>query len=169
MATMNISFIGPRLIDIGGYEECQQHIDIQMLIKSTIDGHKVAGDKVTVLTALGPGIERWSAQFASELQIPYNVYIPFKDCHKKWPGFVQKEYLEFLKNSNKKIILDKDITFTVAKMIAKDQQIIEDSDKIYHFFPIEIGNRLITKARELKKEVVNLIVKTNENEEWITL
>ncbi len=128
---MKITFIGPRLQDLGGFAENPLHMSLKSKIASILDDHK----QDILITSASIGIEYWSAKIALEKKIKYEIYVPFKKFDEKWPKNVRLEYNFLLKKAQKKVSLS-DSFFDYKLLMQKDIRLINDADVVYSAYNI---------------------------------
>lgn len=163
---MNILFLGPRIQDIGGFGGNDFQTFIKQSIVSIIDKH--LKDKSTIITDAFPGIGYWSAEYAKKVNKPYSLYVPFDDCHVKWPKHVQLQYNYLLKNANKTIQVDKG-EYDYKKLVSKDQKMIEDANLIYCYYPSTTRNYITNLLDRNRKSNIEYIEADSKSDWYIEI
>lgn len=158
---MNISFHGPRLQQFGGFKETPLHKQVKEKITEILTDYKKNEPKIRLLTSLELGIPTWAADIASQLQIAYEVFIPFKDPHQKWFGDTKRNYLYLVKNAKKKHQLD-DGEYSSAKIKDCVQKILAESNIIYSAFPLP-SNPVHNYAKENDIQIVSILPETKSD------
>lgn len=80
-----------------------------------------------VITGMALGWDQAIAVSARRLGIPYIAYIPFEGQQSNWPEYAQDKYLAILDGSFK-IINCGGSGYSAAKMFARNERIVNDSD-----------------------------------------
>lgn len=163
---MNISFFGPRIQDMGGFQGNAFQESVRKSIQDTLTDCLSKKQKPILLTGLSIGIDQWAAGTALDLKIPYVVYVPFDSPESKWPKLSQKVYTHLLKNAQSKIIVGTG-EYSLDKIRSREQRTVDDSDIVYDLFPC--GQSIIKYAKRLDKTVINILPSPENDDHFISL
>ena len=126
----SITILGPRLQDIGGFDNKSVNNDIIKSILNILKKHP----KSTLLTSASVGIEMWSAEAAVSLKIPIELVIPCNGFESKWPISVQKSYA-IIRSQSKVTVLSEE-PWSGKLMLAKDKYLHDSANIVYHFYGV---------------------------------
>lgn len=158
---MNITFVGPKIQDLGGFTPNAHQKQIRTTILSTLSQLILDKTNVVLLTGLSLGIEWWAADSARSLKIPYKVYLPFDNVDSKWPHPTRMVFKGLCGVAHEIVSVDTG-EFSVQKLHKREQFVIDLSDRIYSFYPGP--NPISAYANKKGKELINLLGEETEDD-----
>jgi uncharacterized phage-like protein YoqJ len=81
-----------------------------------------------IITGGAIGWDTWLAERCINLNIPFDVYVPFKEQGKNWPHAAQARYEEMLSHAKQIIFIQE--KYSKAAFLVRDQRMVDDAETI---------------------------------------
>jgi len=113
---MIVAFTGHRLKKVGNLED---------KIKGAIKAALTQLQPISAISGMAVGVDTWAAQVCTELQIPFNAYLPFPQQAKVWPPHAWITWIELLREATSVHFISK-AEYSAVGMQKRNEAMVDD-------------------------------------------
>jgi uncharacterized phage-like protein YoqJ len=107
----------------------EKHVWLKHCIVSLTDWLQDNKSDIEYIIAGGAiGWDTWLAEQALALDIPYDVYVPFRGQGENWPRVVQDRYEKMLSLAKSVIYIQE--SYSKSAFLVRDTRMVDDADSI---------------------------------------
>jgi uncharacterized phage-like protein YoqJ len=139
----------------GGYDENDPwQVELKESIAFWLDWEKPS----LVISGGAQGFDMFLAEQALLLNIPFDLYLPFKESSNKWPEYSQKR-LENLKTKARRVVFTS-WNYHPGVFDIRNHAMMDDADLILALYTPELGktgtSKSVDYAKKKNKSILNL-------------
>jgi uncharacterized phage-like protein YoqJ len=153
---MILGITGHRPTEIGGYNT---NNPIYQKLYSLVKIKFQELNPTKIISGMALGADQLAVSVAIELGIPFIAAVPFEGQESIWPAESQRKYKELL-NLAEKVVIVSPGSFSVAKMMERNQYIINNSDQLLALWNGKLTGgtaSAVRMAKEKKDYIIHII------------